>query len=210
VPRHPRCTEPCAARARSVVAARQPRGTSPLALTAGLPRAARPLALALLSLTLAVGCQPVLPEARVPGPPVAKPNAAPAAPVRPARATPDVQIRTASAAGDVVQAGEAYVAALYAADDATAALYLPGYGDQIRKDEDKYELDSLSGRPMTWGEAGYADADHSLEFTEVTARVRARDNGTPGTIYYKLGFKRSGDALAIDLASRRIDVRPGS
>jgi len=197
VPRHPRCTDVSVAR-RS------------LGATANRPPVACVLALALLSLALAVGCQPVLPEARVPGPPVAKPNGAPAAPVRSARPTPGVEARSTSAAGDVVEAGQSYVAALFAADDATAGLYLPGYGDKIRQDEAKYELENLTARPMTWGEAGYADADPSLEFTEVTARVRARDTGAPGTVYYKLGFKRSGDTLAIDLASRRIDVRPSS
>ena len=197
MPRHPRCTDVSAAR-------------TPLAVGSRLPRAVSLPALALLSLALTVGCQPVLPEARVPGPPMAKPNGAPAAPVRSARPTPGVEARSASAAGDVVEAGQTYVAALYAADDATAALYLPGYGDKIRQDEGKYELETVTARPMTWGEAGYADADPSLEFTEVTARVRARDSGAPGSVYYKLGFKRSGDTLAIDLASRRIDVRPGS
>jgi hypothetical protein len=197
VPRHLRCTDVSAARARFAVAAR-------------LPRAASLAAVALLSLTLAVGCQPVLPEARVPGPPMAKPNQAPAAPVRSARPTPGVEARSASAAGDVVEAGQSYVTALYAADDATAALYLPGYGDKIRQDEGKFELQNLTARPMTWGEAGYADADPSLEFTEVIARVRARESGDSGSVYYKLGFKRSGDTLAIDLASRRIDVRPSS
>jgi len=157
---------------------------------------------------LAACFQPVLPQPRVPAPPIDRGGAPPAAP-RPVRATPGPEQRAAVASGDVVEAGEAYVTALYEADDATAALYMPSYGDVLRKDEDKYQLNGISARPMSWGEAGYLDADPSLEFAEVIARVQARDGSAAGNVYYKLGFKRSGDSLVIDLASRRFDVREG-
>jgi hypothetical protein len=126
---------------------------------------------------------------------------------RPPRATPGPEVRTAVASGDVVEAAQAYVYALYTADDETAALYQPGYGTLLRKDEDQFELLDLTARPMSWGEAGYPDADPSLEFAEVVARVRARNGSSAGTIYYKIGFKRQGDTLSIDLMSRRMDVR---
>jgi multidrug efflux pump subunit AcrA (membrane-fusion protein) len=169
----------------------------------------RALALGLLGLVFVLGCSPVLPEPRVPARPSVPGPSAPNVPQRQARATPGVEQRTAVASGDVVEAGQAYVAALYAADDDTAALYMPGYGSVLRKDEDHYELQNLSARPMSWGEAGYADADPSLEFAEVIAQVRARDGSSAGRVYYKIGFKRNGDGLSIDLASRRLDVREG-
>ena len=37
--------------------------------------------------------------------------------------------------------------------------------------------------------------------------IESRQGKTSGTAYYKLGFKRAGDALEIDYASRRMDVR---
>ncbi len=170
----------------------------------------RGLAFGLIGLTLAVGCTaPIMPAPRVPAPPMVNGGAA-VAPPRAPRATPDIAARTASAANDVVAAGQAYVTALYAADDDTAAQYISGYGDQLRKEEADLELIDLSARPMTWGEAGYTDADPSLEFTEVVARVRSRRTGNEGSVYYKLGFKRSGDNLSIDLYSKRVDVRDAS
>jgi hypothetical protein len=166
----------------------------------------RAAAVTLLSLALTVGCTPILPQARVPAPPVVSGGSSAPAP-RPARATPELEVRTAAASGDVVEAGQVYVAALYAADDDTAARYIRGYGDKLRKDEDELILESLSARPMTWGEAGYTDADPALEFTEVIARVQDRKTGNPGTVYYKLGFKRSGDTMTIDMYSKRPDIR---
>jgi hypothetical protein len=166
------------------------------------------VAVGLAGLALAACFQPVLPQPRVPAPPMDR-GGAPQAPPRPVRATPGPDQRAAVASSDVVGAGEAYVTALYEADDATAALYMPSYGDVLRKDEDKYQLEGLTARAMSWGEAGYLDADPSLEFAEVIARVQARDGSTAGNVYYKLGFKRQGDDLVIDLASRRLDVREG-
>jgi hypothetical protein len=107
----------------------------------------------------------------------------------------------------VVQAGQEYVRALFTADDATAMLYQPGFGPALRKEEDKYQLLDVDARPMTWSEAGYVDADPDLEFTEVTASVQARDGTTAGRFYYKVGFKRADDVLAVDMVVTRIDVR---
>ncbi|HZU06621.1 MAG TPA: hypothetical protein VFB73_11665 [Chloroflexota bacterium] len=159
-----------------------------------------------LVLAAAVGACVPPPSPRVPPPPMVGSSGQIAAP-RPPRATPGPEVRTAVASGDVVEAAQAYVYALYTADDETAALYQPGYGTLLRKDEDQFELLDLTARPMSWGEAGYPDADPSLEFAEVVARVRARNGSSAGTIYYKIGFKRQGDTLSIDLMSRRMDVR---
>ena len=96
------------------------------------------LALALLSLAVAVGCQTgPTGGARTRSAGGEAERGAPHAgrSARPA----GVEVRSTSAAGDVVEAGQSYVAALFAADDATAAQYLPGYGDKIRQDEAKYE-----------------------------------------------------------------------
>jgi hypothetical protein len=115
-------------------------------------------------------------------------------------------VRTAIASDDVVAAGTAFVSALYAADDAVAELYQPGFGELLRSQEDEYELLDLRARPIAWGEAGYDDADPALEWAEVIARVRARKGDAGGAIYYKVGFRRQGDALTVDLWSRRLDV----
>jgi hypothetical protein len=111
------------------------------------------------------------------------------------------------AEGDVVAAGEAYVRALYAADDETAALYQPGYGPVLRKTEDEYELLDLSARPMTWGEAGYTNINPDLEFAEVVARVKGKKSPLAGSMYYKLGFLRQGDTLVLDFAVLRNETR---
>ena len=154
-------------------------------------------------LALLAGCASN-PKPRVAPPPL---PAAQPAPARPARATPGPEARAVVASTDVVEAGRAYLTALYQADDATAALCQPGFGQHLRRDEDRYELEDLMARPLTWGEAGYVDADPSLEFVEVVARVRARNGTGAGSVYYKIGFKRDGDGVTIDLWSRRMDVR---
>jgi hypothetical protein len=134
-------------------------------------------------------------------------GAAPAAAQRPPRPTPAPERAIVPAQGDVVEAAQAYVQALYDADDATAALYQPGFGPKLRENEDTYELLGLSARPITWSEFGYQDADPDLEIAEVVARVRSRKNAEAGSVYYKLGFKRTGDTLTIEQGSKRMDVR---
>ncbi len=203
VPRHPRSANPSL-----VPSPGPPPRPAPCQPRRRVRRAASILLVGLLAPALAGCFQPVLPQPRVPAPPMVNGGAPQAAP-RPVRATPGPEQRAAVASSDVVEAGEAYVTALYEADDATAALYMPSYGDILRKDEDKYELEGVTARAMSWGEAGYSDADPSLEFAEVVAKVRARDGNSAGNVYYKLGFKRNGDDLTIDLASRRFDVREG-
>ena len=111
------------------------------------------------------------------------------------------------AQGDVVAAAEEYVRALYASDDLVAVQYQSGYTDLLRKDENELELQGLQSRPISWGEAGYMDADPELEWAEVVADVRGRRANNPGRVYYKLGFRRIGDALQLDLSSRRMDIR---
>jgi hypothetical protein len=138
----------------------------------------------------------------------AAPASAGATGPRAVRATPVAEQRAAVASGDVSDAAVAYVGALYAADDGTATLYQPGFGPQLRKEEDKYELHALDGRPISWGEAGYADADPNLEFAEVIARVRGKDaNPFGGNVYYKVGFHRTSEGLVVDTLIRRLDVR---
>ena len=173
-----------------------------------LDRRARALLLfgeGLVVAAVLAGCAS-MPAPRVPPPPVLGTGQAAPAPRAP-RATPAPEVRTATASGDAVEAATTFVQALYAADDDTAALYQPGFGDLLRKQEDAFEMVDVRARPMAWGEAGYDDADPTLEWAEVITRVRDRKTGDPGTIYYKIGFKRQGDALTIDLWSRRTDVR---
>lgn len=147
------------------------------------------------------------PQPRVPAPPMLAGGAAAAQPTRAPRPTPGPEVQRAIPQGDVVAAGEAFVTALYAADDATAATYQPGFGELLRKDEDRYELLDMRARPMAWAEAGYPDADPSLEWAEVITRVNERTGTQSGTVYYKLGFKRGENGLKIDLWSRRLDLR---
>jgi hypothetical protein len=99
------------------------------------------------------------------------------------------------------------VRALYAADDETAAAIQPGFGTQLRKAEDEMNLLGISGRPMTWSEAGYPDASPDLEWAEVVADVQARRGTSAGKVYYKLGFKRHGDFLVLDMYTRRDETR---
>ena len=159
----------------------------------------------LLAAAVLAGCAS-MPAPRVPPPPVLGTGQSAPAPRAP-RATPAPEVRTMMASGDAAEAASTFVRALYSADDDTAALYQPGFGDLLRKTEDAFELVDLRARPMAWGEAGYDDADPTLEWAEVIARVQDRKTGDAGTIYYKIGFKRQGDALTIDLWSRRTDVR---
>jgi hypothetical protein len=133
--------------------------------------------------------------------------AAPVAAQRPPRATPPPSQAMVPAQGDVVEAAEAYVQALYAADDATAAVYQPGFGPKLRQDEDTYQLVDISARPITWSEFGYQDAAPDLEIAEVVARVQSRKSSEAGSVYYKLGFRRAGDQLTIEQGSKRTDVR---
>jgi hypothetical protein len=162
---------------------------------------------ALLGLTVAAACSG--PERiRNPGPPVIPGGVANAAPqARAPIPTPPPERALAVAEDDVVAAGEAYVRALYAADDETAALYQPGYGPVLRKTEDEYELLSVSARPMTWGEAGYTNINPDLEFAEVVARVKGKKSPLAGSMYYKLGFLRQGDTLVLDFAVLRNETR---
>jgi hypothetical protein len=159
----------------------------------------------LVAAAVLAGCAS-MPAPRVPPPPVLGTGQGAAAPRAP-RPTPAPEVRIATASGDVAEAGATFVRALYAADDDTAATYQPGFGELLRKQEDAFELVDLRARPMAWGEAGYDDADPTLEWTEVITRVQDRKTGDAGTIYYKIGFRRQGDALTIDLWSRRTDVR---
>ena len=82
-----------------------------------------------------------------------------------------------------------------------------GFGPKLHEDEDTYTLLGLSARPITWSEFGYADADPDLEIAEVVARVQSRESAEAGNVYYKLGFRRTGDKLTIDQASKRTDLR---
>jgi len=177
---------------------------------------ANPLLLAVLVSLVIFGVVGVLTlttktEARVPprpgsiaqgGMPAAAPNTGSAA-----RPTPLPQQVQAVAETDTVTAGETFVRALYAGDDDTASLYQPGFGPVLRKTEDEHELQALSARPMSWGEAAYPDADPTSEWVEVVARVRAKKGNGAGNIYYKLGFLRDGDALSLHLWSQRNEVR---
>lgn len=146
-----------------------------------------------------------------PGPPIPKEGAglASAQQQRAPRPAPPPEKQIAMAEGDVAEAAQIYVRALFAKDDLTASQYRSGFGELMRKNEDDYELDGLSARPMTWGEAGYTDADPDLEWAEVVARVHGRKQPSSGAFYYKLGFKRNGDALALDMSATRLDVREG-
>lgn len=149
------------------------------------------------------------PKSRGGGPPVAQPQAASSAPqaARAPRPTPGADVQRAVAQSDVVAAASEYIAALYAADDLTAAQYRGGYTDLLRKDENELELQNLSARAMSWGEAGYLDADPDLEWAEVVARVRSRSGATSGNVYYKLGFRREGEGVQLDMSARRMDLR---
>ena len=173
-------------------------------------RGAASLALGLLCSLAVAGCA-ANPQPRVPAAPMvagAAPASAAGAAPRSVRPTPVAEQRAAVASGDVLDAALAYVGALYAADDTTAALYQPAFGTQLRKEEDKYDLLALDGRPISWGEAGYTDADPNLEFAEVIARVRGKEaNPFGGNVYYKVGFHRTSDGLVVDMLSRRLDVR---
>lgn len=162
------------------------------------------LGAALLAATL--GCWP---QPRVPAAPMIQSpggGSAPAA-ARTPRPTPPPEVRERVASNDVVEAAREYVTALYTGDDATAALYRSGYTELLRKDENELILEDLTVRPMTWGEAGYLDADPATEWAEVVVRVRARQGNASGRVYYKLGFLREGDRLQLDLSSRRMEVR---
>lgn len=174
-----------------------------------------PLLIALVAVVAIVALLGVLTvttktEARVPPRPVTTEGSAPAPGPNAgsaARPTPLPQQVQAVAETDVVAAGEAFVRALYAGDDDTASAYQPGFGPFLRKTEDEHELQAISSRPMSWGEAGYPDADPSSEWVEVVARVRAKKGNGAGNIYYKLGFLREGDALSLHLWSQRNEVR---
>jgi hypothetical protein len=158
------------------------------------------------ALALGAACA-AAPQPRVPGPPIVAGGAPAAAAQRPARPTPAPDRAILLAEGDVVEAAQAFVQALYDGDDATATAYQPGFGPKLRENEDTYTLVSLSGRPITWSEYGYPDADSELEFAEVVARVEGRRNPEAGSIYYKLAFRRAGDKLTIDQWSKRVDTR---
>ena len=106
-------------------------------------------------------------EARVPPRPVSAQGAAPAPGGNAgsaARPTPLPHQVQAVAETDTVAAGEAFVRALYAGDDDTASVYQPGFGPFLRKTEDEHDLQSISSRQMSWGEAGYPDADPNSEW----------------------------------------------
>jgi len=181
---------------------RAPLRLSPLA--GRLPRVLAPV-LGVGLVVAGLGCWP---QPRVPAPPVAPgPGAAGAPAARPPRPTPAPEVRERVASSDVVEAAREYVTALYTGDDATAAQYRNGYTDLLRKDESELVLEDLTVRPMTWGEAGYLDADPATEWAEVVARVHSRQGTTSGRVYYKLGFLREGDKLQIDLSARRMELR---
>lgn len=169
-------------------------------------RYALALGLGLLASALVAACSP---QPRVPAPPMVQnaPSAPQAQGQRAPRPTPGAEARQAVAQADVVQAGREYVAALYAADDSAAAQYRSGFTDLLRKDENDLVLEGLQARPMTWGEAGYNDADPTLEWAEVVAQVRSRTGNTSGSVYYKLGFRREPEGLQLDLSARRIELR---
>jgi hypothetical protein len=158
----------------------------------------------LAALVLGAGCAP--PQPKVPGPPMVAGGQAAVA-QRPARPTPAPDRAIMLAEGDVVEAAQVFVQALYQADDATAMAYQPGFGPKLRENEDTYTLISMSGRPITWSEFGYPDADADLEFAEVVARVQSRKNDESGNLYYKIAFRRAGEQLTIDQWSKRVDVR---
>lgn len=162
------------------------------------------LGVALLAAT--TGCWP---QPRVPAAPMVQSPSGASAPAaaRTPRPTPPPEVRERLASGDVVEAAREYVTALYTGDDATAALYRSGYTELLRKDENELILEDLTVRPMTWGEAGYLDADPATEWAEVVVRVRARQGNASGRVYYKLGFLREGDRLQLDLSSRRMELR---
>jgi hypothetical protein len=134
-------------------------------------------------------------------------GAAPVAAQRAPRPTPPPERAVAPAGGDVVAAAQAYIQAIYDGDYETAAAYQPGFGPKLHEDEDTYTLISLSARPISWSEFGYPDADPDLEIAEVVARVQSRKGPEAGSVYYKLGFRRTGDQLTIEQQSKRTDLR---
>ena len=169
-------------------------------------RSARAGVLALVGCALLVGCAGPGKQFN-PGPPPAVGGIAEASgPQRAPRPAPQPEQILAVAENDVVAAGESFVRALFAADDAAAGIYQPGFGPKLREQEDAYELLSVSARPMSWGEAGYADAPPEIEWTEVVASVQGRRNSSTGFAYYRIGFQRA-DGLTIERYSRRVDVR---
>jgi hypothetical protein len=193
----------------------RPAAPPPLTPTHGPARAARArrggsgrrlagVALGLTALTLGAACAP---QPRVPAPPVAAGGAVPAAVPRATRAAPPPERAIAPAEGDVVEAAQTYVQAIYDGDYETAAIYQPGFGPKLHEDEDTYTLLGLSARPISWSEFGYPDAAPDLEIAEVVARVQSRKGPEAGNVYYKLGFRRVGDTLTIDQASKRTDLR---
>jgi hypothetical protein len=192
-----RNSAPVSARGTDAPAAREhPRGRRWLA----------PGTVGLAALVLGAACA-APPQPKVPGPPIVAGGAPAAVAQRPARPTPAPDRAIMLAEGDVVEAAQVFVQALYDADDATAIAYQPGFGPKLRENEDSYALVSMSGRPITWTEFGYPDADPDLEFAEVVARVQGRRNTEAGSFYYKIAFRRAGERLAIDQWSKRIDVR---